>query len=105
MKHIKIFEEHNDVPDIARSVFGLEKTFKIFDVSGDTGIRISGPLEEEDNVAPIIKSIHNGILALAGSTVRFDIKNAWRIAVNDLVRSWEKELSEFGYHVDSWYNH
>jgi len=106
MKHLKIFEEHNEIPDIARSVFGLEKTFKIFDVTGDTEIRISGPLEEEDNVAPIIKSIHSGILALAAeSTVRFDIKNAWRIAVNDLVRSWEKELSEFGYHVDSWYKH
>ena len=81
MKHLKIFEEHNEIPDIARSVFGLEKSFKIFDVTGDTEIRISGPLEEEDNVAPIIKSIHSGILALAAeSTVRFDIKNAWRIA-------------------------
>ena len=106
MKHLKIFEEHNEVPDIARSFFGLEKTFKIFDVTGDTGIRISGPLEEEDNVAPIIKSIHSGILALAAeSPVRFDIKNAWRIAVNDLVRNWEKEFSQFGYHVDSWYKH
>ena len=24
MKHLKIFEEHNEIPDIARSVFGLE---------------------------------------------------------------------------------
>lgn len=105
MKHLKIFEEHNQVPDIARSVFGLEKTFKLFDISGDNGIRISRPLEEEDNVAPIIKSIHSGILALANSPERSDIKIAWRIAVNDLVRSWEKELSEFGYYVESWYNH
>lgn len=105
MKHIKVFEAYNDVSDIARDLFGLEKTFIIYDSLGDTGIRITGPLEEEDRASAIVKSIHSGIAALAARSVRFDIKNAWRIAVNDYIRGWEKELSDVGYYIETWYKH
>jgi hypothetical protein len=104
MKHIKIFEEYNEVPDIARDLLGLNKTFKIYDIFGDTGITISGPLEEEEMAQVIIKMIHSGILAIAGQHGRNPVDDFWISLVNDLVEKYQPELSKIGYHVDSWYN-
>lgn len=103
MKHIKIFEEYNEVPDIARDLLGLSKTFKIYDIFGDTGITISGPLEEEEMAKALVRSIHSGILATAGQHGRNSPNASWAEMVNDLIKKYDPELSKIGYHVDSWY--
>lgn len=102
MRHLKIFEDYKDLPDIAKDIFGLTHTFVINDMHGDTGIRISGPIENKEDVEPIIGMISIDIRRNLTPSIRS--RSFWVDMANHLVKQQVEQLARHGYKVDKWYN-
>jgi len=60
MKHIKLFEEYEDILDpMSRDMFGLNHTFTLHN-----GFVISGPYENSDEADKILKAINREIFRM-----------------------------------------
>lgn len=93
----------DDVGQSARDIFGLIHTKEIYDMFGETGIVISGPSEESENAHKIVREIQKEINRKLPHS-RAAPRHMWVEIVNDIMKQRNRDLSEIGYKIDTWYN-
>ena len=104
MKHIKLFESFNDVPDSMRDLFGLKSKFDVYDYWGEWAYVLEGPCEHEDEAKVIGDKI--------GETFRDkeddyysennddqDLQEFLESVIKDSLQQEETELTKMGWEL------
>ena len=100
----KILEEyHDDIDSTTRDIFGLIHKKEIYDMFGGTGIVISGPSEESENAHKIVREIQKEINRKLPHS-RAAPRHMWVEIVNDIMKQRNRDLSDIGYKIETWYN-